>query len=161
MSLPNFTRQSLLQFLSQQKWFFAFLGFSALGCLIFYLGQPTKNVIDQAEPTASIDTMIPAQYVLVPLQLDNAEFLKDLINQTAVVDLFAKYNEKTQLLAQNVRIIKNPNPPLGFSALVHETRSALFFTKAQSIFAVIKNQNQTPTVVPENKKGRKIYWESL
>ena len=93
MSLPNFTRQSSSSSYLNKNGFCIFLDFLHWDAL-FLFRSTYQNVIDQAEPTASIDTMIPAQYVLVPLQLDNAEFLKDLINQTAVVDLFANTMKK-------------------------------------------------------------------
>lgn len=76
----------------------------------------------ESAPATEIDIMIPAGFVLLPIEVENYESLDSILGQMGVVDLYQNMVAKNQrrLVASFVRILRNPHNPSQFSILVPE-----------------------------------------
>ncbi len=94
----------------------------------------------------SVDTFIPLGFVLVPIQLANAESLDSMISTTGVVDLFVpdmKKPGRSKKVAEHIKILRAPLNPNQFAVLVPEKNSGQLVHYEGAYFAVVQNP-QTP-----------------
>ncbi len=96
----------------------------------------------------SVDTFIPAGFVLVPIQLSNAEALDSMIGSRGVVDLFApdlKRPGRSKKVAEHIKILRAPLNPNQFAVLVNEQSSSQLVHYEGAFFAVVQNPNAAGT----------------
>lgn len=110
--------QTVKEFLEKnKKWTLMFLVSSFLAIICSF--QEPEHI--RSEPI-ELDIMIPAGFVLLPIEVENYESLDSVLGQVGVVDLYQNQNGKSQrrLVASFVRILRNPHNPNQFSILVPE-----------------------------------------
>jgi len=109
-----------------------------------------KDAID------SPDTVIPKGFVLVPIELQNAESLAAMVDQYAIVDLYSvpRTNEEARAkttqgpghrVGYHLRLLRAPANPKTFAVLVPEAQAPGVVAMAGALFAVIQNPNQNGT----------------
>lgn len=116
------------------------------------ISSNTKDFSQSERKASSIDTYVPNGYVLVTLQLINAEALDPLIGSYGMVDLYTVQKRKGlsslpsepsdgeiyyQLIGSYLRLIRAPNNQKLFGALVPESNRSLIQKLSQPAFAVI------------------------
>lgn len=110
---------------------------------------PTKNSYD------TVDTVIPAGYVLVPIELQNAETMSSLIGEFAIVDLYTVSLEsrtgKGQRVGQRLRLLRAPLNPQLFAVLVPENETKQVLETPGPFVAVIQNRAQAGMGAVEKK----------
>ena len=114
--------QTAKEFLEKnKKWTLMFL-VSSLMAIVCSWKEPTQV----ASAPLELDIMIPAGFVLLPVEVENYESLDSVLGQMGVVDLYQNQNGKSQrrLVASFVRILRNPHNPNQFSILVPEKNAA-------------------------------------
>lgn len=119
------------------------LGIMAL--LVLAVLWPTKQKPEVTE-TVEADTIIPAGYVLVPIELLNFEALSSLVGSYAIVDLFAPNSDPTQRprkIGSDLRLLRAPLNPNQFAVLVPENESELIVSQATPLIAVIQNRSKS------------------
>ena len=89
------------------------------------------------------DTMIPKGYVLIPVELANADTVSALMDQFGVVDLFtgtltARGNRK---IASRVKILRAPLNPNQYAVLVPEGLSQTIMSSPGPFWAVVQNRD--------------------
>ena len=91
---------------------------SSLLAIVCSWKEPEKIQADAPD----LDIMIPAGFVLLPIEVENYESLDSVLGQIGVVDLYQNQQGKSQrrLVASFVRILRNPHNPSQFSILVPE-----------------------------------------
>jgi len=110
--------------------------------------------IDTAEE-ASADTYIPDGYVLVPIEIQNAESMSSLIGSVAVVDLFR--GPSSQRVGRRLRLLRAPLNPQQFAVLVPEGEVSTLMSTPGPYWAAIQNpQQQKSTVIASAKKKSRI-----
>ncbi len=125
--------------------------------------MPSTSISTTKSP--SLDTFVPKGFVLVTLQLANADAIDPLIGQYGMVDLYealpahpAFEAEETQrhnkphqdlLIATHLKVIRAPNNQKLFGALVPEESRKLIQRLSLPVFAVI----QRPDAQPTNKEN--------
>jgi len=142
---------------SNQKLFISIL---ILGVLAFIWdknrgGAPTTS----EENRKSVDTFIPAGFVLVPIQLSNAEALDSMISSTGVVDLFIpdlKRPGHNKKIAEHIKILRAPLNPNQFAVLVSEHHSARLVHHEGAYFAVVQNPKTGGTQFEMNPPKKRL-----
>jgi hypothetical protein len=141
---------------SQHKLVIAILLF---GCVAF-IWERNKTVAPPQveEMRKSVDTFIPIGFVLVPIQLANAESLDSMIGSSGVVDLFVpdmKKPGRSKKVAEHIKILRAPLNPNQFAVLVSEKNSGQLVHYEGAYFAVVQNP-RTPGTQIENHSPHKL-----
>ncbi len=92
----------------------------------------------------AVDTMIPAGYLLIPLELSNAESLSSLSGSFSIVDLYVTGDKEKKgfKIAAAVKLLRAPLNPQQFAVLVREEDSGKIVTHEGPFFAALKNPNE-------------------
>ncbi len=133
--------------------------FVALGFITFFISQEQEKVEIQAVQAPDIDELIPAGFVLLPVELVNREALASIMGATAVVDLLT-VNSTTMSpqtkIASRIKMIRSPKNPDFFALLIEESASADILNKPGPYFALIQNKKQTNSNYYKSKKQSKV-----
>ena len=125
-SFPESPEQSLHKifkdFMEKNKKWLVMFGVSTSLAIVCSWKEPQT----ESSPTPEIDIMIPAGFVLLPIEVENYESLDSILGQMGVVDLYQNMVAKNQrrLVASFVRILRNPHNPSQFSILVPERNAS-------------------------------------
>ena len=142
--------------LPKQKMIFMIL---LLGAVAFvWEHSHDSNPPPSSENAKSVDTFIPAGFVLVPIQLSNAEALDSIIGSKGVVDLFIPDPRKpgrSKKVAEHIKILRAPLNPNQFAVLVDERSSAQLVHYDGAYFAIVQNPKTIGTQL-ETPPKRKI-----
>lgn len=115
--------------------------------LYWDLSQTTKtepNAVLQTPETA--DTLIPAGFVLVPIEVQNFESLDSILGQYGVVDLYQaplKAGGRPFRVASHIKILRAPLNPSHFAVLVNEADSVALIA-SQLPFTVVVQRALEP-----------------
>jgi hypothetical protein len=98
-----------------------------------------------------VDTMIPAGFLLIPLELSNAEALASLSGQFSIVDLYASSEKGKRGLkvAAAVKLLRAPLNPQQFAVLIKEAESSNILGREGPFFAALKNPHEVTKPSPE------------
>jgi hypothetical protein len=138
----NFIRR--INFKEDKTLLYAFIALGVVAVLMWTLAPTVKsaNADTTSAESFDVDTMIPAGYMLVPIQLSNAESLASLAGQFSVVDLYAVGDKgrKGFKVASAVKLLRAPLNPQQFAVLIRESESAKIVTMDGPFFAALKNR---------------------
>lgn len=104
------------------------------------------------------DTFIPKGMVLIPIEIQNAEALSQLIGPIGgTVDIFkpsnSPYPSKARLVAQKVKLLRAPLNSSLFAVLVREEESTNILSETGPFLASIQNpESHQETHSPPDKK---------
>ena len=110
-----------------------------------------KPHAEAAIHSESPDTFIPEGYILVPIELQNADNFDGLIDSYAVVDLFELIDptrKKQKKVASRVQMIRAPLNHERFAILIAEKDSSSLLSAQGSLRAVIKNPTEPGRLEP-------------
>lgn len=151
----NFIAAKIDPLLDPQKnhWIFVVL---ILMVASFWISSSSQSKTESAPSSEqdiqnqSIDTFVPQGYVLVSLQLTNADSIGSMMGNYSLIDLYSvrdpndiSRKEKNLPVASHLRLIRSPNNPNLFGVLVPETAREVIRSLAFPVFGVIKNPNAT------------------
>ncbi len=138
------------------------LGFTA------FIWEKNHEVQAPAQILASsVDTYIPAGFVLVPIQLSNAEALDSMIGSKGVVDLFipdVKRPGHSKKIAEHIKILRAPLNPNQFAVLASESASSSLVHYEGAYFAVVQNPKTVGTQLetpPKRKLSSRLIMEDI
>ncbi len=88
------------------------------------------------------DTMIPKGYVLIPVELANADSMAALMDQYGVVDLYSgsATARGSRKIATKVKILRAPLNPNQYAVLVPDQLSNLIMSTPGPFWAVVQNR---------------------
>lgn len=131
----------------------AFCGLGFLSLLIQLSGE--AKPIEKTPEKISADTFIPRGYVLVPLELVNANSLASLIGDVGgVVDLYlADGKSKSVKVGSRLKILRAPYNPDLYAVLVRETESTQLLSFPGPFIAVVQNPDAQGTRLSDIKKS--------
>ncbi|GIL18513.1 MAG: hypothetical protein BroJett040_22640 [Oligoflexia bacterium] len=146
-----------------QKWLLIIL---VAVLFIFGVGQLTNSQSTtptiQAE-TESADTHIPHGFVLVPIELQNADALNGIMNGHGVVDLYSQPmpgQKRGDRVGRRLRIIQAPLNPRQYAVLVPEQEAQIVVGAMGPLIAVIQNKDlrQSGEIANHKKINRVQYY---
>lgn len=128
-----------------------------LTLLFMNFKNPAPN-LTEPDVAESTDTIIPKGFVLVPLEIANAQTLAQLISEFGLVDLYSitKDATKGRKVATKVKLIRAPMDPTQFAVLLPENLSSDFLTEPGPFIATIFNPAKNEEVSSLNKVNKKI-----
>lgn len=119
-----------------------------------------KEVVVQATPAEvppSVDTYIPKGFVLVPLELANADSLSSLVGDLGgVVDLYLAGGNKGKgnfKVASRIKLLRAPLNPQQYAVLIRESDSSKILSMTGPFIAVVQNPDSKGSEVAQNKKS--------
>lgn len=137
-------------FFQNDRHLFLLLSLAAFAGIYFLLHKQTErsqpnnkpHQLAQAEHSLSADTFIPAGYVLVPLQIENAASLTGLIENFAVVDLYHSDDASSgyKLFLSRIKLLRAPLDASQFAVLVTDTQAASILSLKTPFRVVLQNR---------------------
>ena len=122
--------------------------------LVYFIFAPKKDSASTSKnERIYADTLIPKGFVLIPIELANAETVSSLMDQYGVVDLYSgtaasKSNKK---IASKVKILRAPLNPNQYAVLVPDELSNLIMSNPGPFWAVVQNHETKQDVNTEHK----------
>ncbi len=148
----------LENWIQQPKNKVAVASFAFMALIITYVSfnGGTSESTNSNQEIDSADTYIPAGFVLVPIELQNAEALSSLISEFAVVDLFTgSLGSKHSRVGQRLKLLRAPRNPQQFAVLVPENQVQTLLATPGPYWAAIQNPNEKKGVnFHEPRKSR-------
>ena len=133
----------------------------ALGAMLVIILFVQLRTVDEHAPDspASADTYIPHGFVLVPIEIQNAESLASLIGEFAVVDLFK--GPHSQRVGRRLKLLRAPLNPQQFAVLVPEGEVSILLQSTGPFWAAIQNpnENHSAEIASHNRKSRIEYFK--
>jgi len=121
------------------------------------LSQAENSRSSAAEEPYSADTIIPAGFVLVPIEIQNIDSLASIIGQFGVIDLFTTPHpgQKSGVrVGRRLKLLRAPLNPQQFAVLVPENEAAPILQASGPYFAVIQNPaSKEPSEYFKNKQA--------
>ncbi len=136
-------------------------------------GQSDSKESALSPQSVSLDTFVPAGFVLVTLQLTNSESIDSMIGAYCQVDLYSATPDanfqpsKSALpIATHLRLVRSPNNQSLFGVLVPEDSRAIIQQLTGPVFAVIQGPEAKPRPGPTSqptvqRKSRSIRYGDL
>ncbi|MBL7669346.1 MAG: hypothetical protein JNM39_02560 [Bdellovibrionaceae bacterium] len=132
-----------------------------LGIVAFWVVSQkttTQASHSQGEDSAfTVDTLIPAGHVLIPIELANAEPLASLVGATAVVDLYTSSldtKQKGRKIGSRLKLVRAPKNPQLYAVLVKESQSDQVLAQPGPYFAVIQNHKREGSEITLKHKAK-------
>ncbi len=120
--------------------------------LAYFLFSPNKAK-NQSSEKIYADTLIPKGFVLIPLELANADSVSALMDQYGVVDLYSGSVNTvgSTKLASKVKILRAPLNPNQYAVLVEESLSKHIMSLSGPFWAVVQNRDTKHSASTEAK----------
>ena len=107
----------------------------------------------------SLDTLVPQDFVLLPIEISNGGDIKSIIGAYGVVDLYV-HSERTGLpekqAAGAIKILPSETEEGRFMALVPEKELSYLFKYPEPFYAVIQNPEKTGAKVHKKKQSESL-----
>lgn len=119
----------------------------ALSLFLAWMSQPGESAAITDEPE-SIDTYIPAGYVLVPISVFNSESVDSIFGNHGVVDLYPVKENGNAVkwpLARGVKMLRAPKNPNQFGVLVPAKAASVVMSHGGAFQVIIHNPKRRGT----------------
>lgn len=130
--------------IKENQMLFAFILLGFFSVLISL--QNSSDPIKKESNYESVDTFIPKGFVLIPLELQNADSLSPIIGEMGgVVDLYTIQTESHKgglKIGSRLKILKAPLNPHQYAVLVPEQKSHQVLAFTGPFMAVIQNPEE-------------------
>lgn len=111
--------------------------------ICYFVFSPKKDsmAVTKKDPIYA-DTMIPKGFVLIPIELANADSVAALMDQYGVVDLYSgsMAARGSRKIATKVKILRAPLNPNQYAVLVPDQLSNVIMSTAGPFWAVVQNR---------------------
>lgn len=148
----------IIEFVKTRKELSLFVGFALISLMVMGLNHESKAEKPlAAAPRESFDTLIPAGYSLVPLEIANYETLDSLLGSFGVVDIFTAPQDPTQKaerIAYRVKIIRAPRNPSHFAVLVPFEKVKNILRHPGPFMVSVQNPKEVGTGFEEQRKRK-------
>ena len=127
------------------------LGAIALSAFAAYYWDATTPMASgphEPESAESAATLIPAGFVLVPIEVANFESLDSILGKFGTVDLFIPSDDskqKARKVAHRVRMLRAPLNPSRFAVLVNENESPRLVSHNGPFIVAVLNPKSSGT----------------
>ena len=140
----------ILQKLKQPRFQTLVAALSLMFIVILYVELSAKPTAQNPE---SVDTYIPAGFVLVPIELQNADSLSSMIGDFAVVDLFTGLDGQQRRVGRSLKLIRAPLNPDRLAVFVPDDQVASLLKIPGPYWAALQNPNNRESAsIQKDKK---------
>ncbi len=140
---------------------FIFGLFVFIYCLSFYERAKESPI---AAKKATLDTLIPENYVIYPIELTNAQAISHLIDQYGVVDIYTTdiNTQRVVKVLSKVKIVRPSSESATYSVLIPYQLENKLTTYAGPYWAAVQNKQtqENSNNVDYKKKSKIILIES-
>ena len=137
--------------------YFIMLGVVLVLSVISYFLSFLKNTEETAK--TSIDSLVPEDFVLIPIDISNGKDIINLIGPHGVVDLYS-YSIKTDLpqeqIAKFIKILPPETEDSLFVALIPEKEVKKLFEHSPPFYAVIQNPKKQGSQIHKKRVRKPI-----
>lgn len=124
-----------------------------------------EQSVKKNEVQSPFDSLIPAGFVYVPIEVQNADSLDSVFGQNGIVDLYVPTKTdggKMQKIASRIPLIRAPLNPNKYAALVPETEVNRLVQQSGNYFVVVQNPKQRGMQFDKTikQKKRRLEWEN-
>src|SRR4051812_7351936 len=125
VELPAFVRELAKSLKSQKSWMWV-AAIAVSGFMAFYFDSMATKTREAhtAEDPETASTLIPAGFVLVPIEVANYESLDSILGNFGVVDLYIPSDDpkkRALKIAERLKILRAPLNPSHFAVLARES----------------------------------------
>lgn len=114
----------------------------------------------EAVANDNVDTLIPAGFVIIPIEVQNYESLDSLLGKYGVGDLFKGDGKNGRLVARNIRILRAPKNPSHFAVLAPETEASSILSSQGNFYVALKSPHQAGTqIVNQAQHARRVQFD--
>lgn len=144
---------------------FSFLFLGILSAVFEFGENKADSLPHNIDSSKSVDTFIPKGFVLVPIELSNADSLSSLIGDLGgVVDLYltSGHDEKRKTnhkVASKLKIIKAPLNPQQYAVLIKEGESSSLLSLPGPFIAIVQNPSSKGSEVTQPNQRKSIQVE--
>ncbi len=126
---------------------------AAIGLMLIVILYVELSAKPAAQNPESVDTYIPAGFVLVPIELQNADSLSSMIGDFAVVDLFTGLDGRQERVGRSLKLIRAPLNPERLAVFVPDDQVASLLKIPGPYWAALQNPNNKGSAsIHKNKK---------
>jgi len=128
--------------------------------------QPSPQLVSAHKVEDSLDTYIPENQSIVPIQVANYESLDQVIGQYGVVDLYTipvSEKEKAQKIAHAVKLVRSPKSPRHFNVLLPANEAYRIAGHSGEFNVTVRNPKLVGTKIVKERvktKRRQVFYES-
>ena len=148
MSLQNLKQRFARIQPTQWTWIVACI---LAGFIAYYRDSTSEDGakgLREPEDVETAATLIPAGFVLVPIEVANYESLDSILGKFGVVDLYIPSEDpkkRGRRVAERLRILRAPLNPSRFAVLAREEDSSKLVSHEGAYIVVVKNPNHLGT----------------
>lgn len=135
------------------------VAFVLLGLISFFAtsSKEPENTKVPAE-SRSVDTFIPRGFVLVPIEVSNAESLASLVGDVGgVVDLYLASTETQKggmKVGSKLKLLRAPLNPQQYAVLIKDTEGSRLLSYSGPFIAVVQNPDEKGTQLSSSGPAR-------
>lgn len=122
--------------------------------LHFLQSKPETESTEPQQEEADLQTMIPRNHSLIPIEIKNSESLDSIFGNYGLVNLYIDKDGKQILVAKNIRLLRAPRNPSHFAVLVKDSESTYITKYDQEFYVSISSNKNSGTVFVQEKKGQ-------
>jgi hypothetical protein len=123
---------------------------------IHFLQNEEAPATEEADTNdQGIDTMIPKNHSLIPIEIKNSESLDSIFGNYGQVNLYVEKSQQQVLVAKNVKLLRAPKNPSHFAVLVKDSQATYITKYDQPFYVSVSSQQNTGTVFVLEKKVTK------
>lgn len=154
-------QQKIINFIKNNQLLIAFV---VLGLISFVVSLKPKDNLPAKDnflpEPKSVDTFIPRGFVLVPLEISNAESLASLVGDLGgVVDLYLASTEGRKgglKVGSKLKLLRAPLNPQQYAVLVPDSESNKLLSYPGPFIAVVQNPEEKGMALTSSKKQSRI-----
>jgi hypothetical protein len=109
--------------------------------------------IDEVAAEQNIDTMIPKNHSLIPIEIKNSESLDSIFGNYGHVNLYIEKGQQQVLIAKHVRLLRAPKNPSHFAVLVKDSEANYITKYDQAFYVSLSSHKNIGTVFVLEKKA--------
>ncbi|MBX2987571.1 MAG: hypothetical protein KF802_06715 [Bdellovibrionaceae bacterium] len=157
----NHWRQKILQLIEDRKELLLWLIFIAIGATAAALSLTMRQAESPAEAITSLETFIPRDHLLIPVEIANADKLEGILGANGIVDLYVVPAEggPARLVGRRLRLLRAPLNPQAFAVLLKESEADRFLSNPGPYIASVRPLNEKTHEVARPTPGPRIDYQ--
>lgn len=119
--------------------------FLTIGATVAYFSAHAEEKTSTPEAPTSLETFIPKDHLLIPIEISNADKLDGLLGAAGIVDLYQvppPTGGPAKLVGRRLRLLRAPLNPNAFAVLLRESEADQFLASPGPYIASLRPLNE-------------------